>query len=93
MVLKQIVPLYLGDVVRLRKQHPCGSFEWIIVRTGVDTGLRCLTCGRRVLLPRMTTEKRIKTFVSRGPEAPESDLPRTSRELLSTGISLLEGPL
>lgn len=90
MPLKEIVPIYLGDVVRLRKPHPCGSYEWIVVRTGVDTGLRCLTCGRRVLIPRLTAEKRIKQFISRGPEAPESDLPRTGRNLLEPGSSLLD---
>jgi len=93
MVLKQAIPLFLGDVVRLRKPHPCGSYEGIIVRTGVDTGLRCLTCGRRVLIARMTAEKRIKAFISRGPEAPESDIPRTGRELLRTGASLLDAAL
>ncbi len=70
MVLKEPVPFYIDDVVRLRKPHPCGSHEWIVVRIGADIGLRCLTCGRRVLLPRRTLEKRLKTFVSRGPTAP-----------------------
>lgn len=70
MVLKEPVPFYIDDVVRLRKPHPCGSYEWLVVRIGADIGLRCLTCGRRVLLPRRTLEKRLKTFVSRGPTAP-----------------------
>ena len=56
--------LKIGDVVRLRKQHPCGGFEWDIVRIGADIGLRCLTCGRRVLLPRSKIEKRIKKILS-----------------------------
>ncbi|MEJ7838189.1 MAG: DUF951 domain-containing protein [Thermomicrobiales bacterium] len=90
MILKEVIPLFPGDVVRLRKQHPCGSYEWLIVRTGVDTGLRCLKCNRRIMLPRMTTEKRIKAFISRGPEAPDSDLPRTGRELLATGAALMD---
>ena len=60
----------LGDVVRLRKKHPCGGYEWEVVRLGADIGIRCLTCGRRVLLPRSTFEKRVKTFISRGPEPP-----------------------
>jgi hypothetical protein len=58
--------LEIGDIVRLRKQHPCGGFEWEITRVGADIGLRCLTCGRRVLLPRSKVEKRIKTVVSVG---------------------------
>ena len=56
--------LFVGDVVRLRKKHPCGGFEWQIVRIGADIGLRCLTCGRRVLVPRSKIEKRIKEVVS-----------------------------
>ncbi len=63
--------LYLDDVVRLRKPHPCGSTDWVVVRLGADIGLRCLGCGRRVLLPRRTLEKRLKLFVTRGPGHPE----------------------
>jgi hypothetical protein len=55
--------LRLGDVVRLKKQHPCGSFEWEITRLGADIGLRCQGCGRRVLLVRSKAEKRIKAVV------------------------------
>jgi hypothetical protein len=57
----------IGDVVRLRKPHPCGSHEWTVVRLGADIGLRCHGCGRKVLLPRRDLEKRLKSFVSRGP--------------------------
>lgn len=60
--------LYLQDVVRLRKPHPCGSFEWTIVRLGADIGLRCHGCNRKVLLPRRELEKRLKAFISRGPD-------------------------
>lgn len=60
--------LYLDDILRLRKPHPCGSTDWTVVRLGADIGLRCLGCERRVLLPRRTVEKRLKSFVSRGPE-------------------------
>jgi hypothetical protein len=59
--------IVIGDVVRLRKPHPCGSFEWTVVRLGADIGLRCLGCNRKVLLPRRELEKRLKTFVARGP--------------------------
>lgn len=58
--------LALNDRVRLRKPHPCGSYEWRVVRLGADIGLKCLGCGRRVLLPRSEVEKRIKVIVSRG---------------------------
>ena len=58
--------LHVGDIVRLKKKHPCGGFEWRIVRVGADIGLRCLTCERRVLVPRSKIEKRIKQVISKG---------------------------
>ena len=66
------VDLRLGDVLRLRKPHPCGSSDFVVVRLGADIGLRCELCGRRILLPRSLLERRIKTFVRRGhePELP-----------------------
>ncbi len=59
--------IVIGDVVRLRKPHPCGSYVWTVVRLGADIGLRCQGCDRKVLLPRRDLEKRLKSFVSRGP--------------------------
>jgi len=64
-----VVDFRMGDVLRLRKAHPCGGFQWEVVRLGADIGLRCLTCGRRVLLERSVLEKRLKAFQSRGAEA------------------------
>ena len=58
--------LGLNDQVRLRKPHPCGNTDWVVVRLGADIGLKCLGCGRRVLLPRSEVERRIKTILSRG---------------------------
>lgn len=64
----------MGDVVRLRKAHPCGRSDWEVVRLGADIRLRCLGCGRRVLLERRTLERRLKSFVSRGePADPEKE--------------------
>ena len=65
------VEFRMEDVLRLRKPHPCGGLEWRIVRVGADIRVECLTCKRRVLLPRRELEKRLKTFVSRGPALPE----------------------
>ncbi len=62
-----VLEVRLGDQVRLRKQHPCGGYDWEVVRLGADIGIRCLGCRRRVLLDRSTFEKRVKTFLSRGP--------------------------
>jgi hypothetical protein len=55
----------LGDVVRLRKVHPCGGYDWQVTRLGADIGIKCLKCGRRVLLERSVLERRIKEFISR----------------------------
>lgn len=59
--------LVIGDVVRLRKPHPCGAYVWTVVRLGADIGLRCQGCNRKVLLSRRELEKRLKTFIERGP--------------------------
>jgi hypothetical protein len=59
--------LRLDDVLRLRKPHPCGGYEWRVVRLGADIGLVCTTCGRRVLLSRRELAKRTKSYVARGP--------------------------
>ncbi|MGH2442878.1 MAG: DUF951 domain-containing protein [Chloroflexota bacterium] len=64
----EIVDFRIGDVVQLRKVHPCGGYQWDVVRLGADIGLHCRTCGRRVLLPRRTLERRMKKFVQRAPE-------------------------
>jgi len=61
--------LYLGDVVQMRKPHPCGSVQWQVVRTGADIGLLCLTCKRRVLLPRRQFARQAKKFIQRGTQA------------------------
>jgi len=61
-----VVDFHLEDVIRLRKPHPCGSYDWRVVRLGADIGLRCLKCQHRVLLPRSELERRLKAFVSRG---------------------------
>jgi hypothetical protein len=58
--------LYLGDLVRLRRRHPCGGDTWLIDRLGADIGLRCQTCDRHVLMERRTIERRLVEFVRRG---------------------------
>jgi hypothetical protein len=63
-----VLEIDLGDVVRLRKRHPCGGYDWEVVRLGADIGLRCLGCNRRVLLERAVLEKRLKQFLSRASE-------------------------
>ncbi len=58
--------LELGDVIRMRKPHPCGGYEWRVVRMGADIGLVCLTCSRRIMLDRRSLRNRMKTIVRKG---------------------------
>jgi hypothetical protein len=66
MTTRPVTELLLGDVVRLRKAHPCGSREWLVDRLGADIGLRCQGCRRHILLERRDLEARLTAFVSRG---------------------------
>lgn len=70
----------LGDVLRLRKPHACGGAEWAVVRLGADIGLRCLTCKRRVLLPRRELERRVKAVVRSGDAPPDGTSGAGARE-------------
>jgi hypothetical protein len=65
-VEKMVLDLRLGDVLRLKKPHACGSYEWLIVRLGADIGIKCLKCQHPVMLERTVLERRIKAFLSRG---------------------------
>jgi hypothetical protein len=69
MPARPALELFLGDVVRLRRAHPCGATEWLVDRLGADIGLRCQGCGRHVLLDRRVLETRLAAFVSRGDPA------------------------
>ena len=81
MSARPVLDVYLGDVVRLRRAHPCGSREWLVDRLGADIGLRCQGCGRHVLLERRLLETRLDGFVSRGdPELTAAGSPRTALE-------------
>lgn len=53
----------IGDIVKMKKSHPCGSDRWEITRTGIDFGLKCQGCGRYVLVPRPKFEKSVKEIV------------------------------
>ncbi len=55
--------LKLYDIVRLRKPHPCGSFEWKVLRIGADIRLECLGCGRLVMLSRRKLAQRVKSII------------------------------
>jgi hypothetical protein len=69
MTPRPVLDVLLGDVVRLRRAHPCGGTDWLVDRLGADIGLRCRTCGRHVLLERRALEQRLVEFVARGDRA------------------------
>ncbi|NPV26769.1 MAG: DUF951 domain-containing protein [Firmicutes bacterium] len=56
----------LGDVVRMKKPHPCGGYEWEITRLGMDFRIKCVKCGRQVMIPRPKFEKSVKAIVRSG---------------------------
>jgi hypothetical protein len=64
-----VLEVRLGDRLELRKAHPCGGREWLVVRLGADIGLTCTTCSRRVLLERADLERRFQGWISRGDES------------------------
>jgi hypothetical protein len=63
------IHLELGDRLRLRKPHPCGGYDWVVVRLGADIGLRCEKCSHRVLLTRAEVERRTKQVLPRSTDA------------------------
>jgi len=52
--------IQIGDVVQMRKTHPCGNDRWRVYRVGADIGIRCLGCDRRLMLPRRKFERAVK---------------------------------
>ena len=53
----------LNDILEMKKQHPCGGKQFLVLRVGMDFKLRCTTCGREVMVPRAKTEKHIKKVI------------------------------
>ena len=54
---------YLGDIVQMKKQPPCGSYEWEVLRLGADIKIKCVGCGRLVMLPRSKFQKGVKKII------------------------------
>lgn len=54
--------IQLGDVLIMKKPHPCGEKHWLVLRTGADFRLRCMGCGHEVMVPRFKAEKNIRTI-------------------------------
>ena len=52
--------IQIGNIVKLKKQHPCGSHEWEVLRIGADFRITCMGCGHQIMIPRKTLEKSVK---------------------------------
>ena len=61
-----VMDLRIGDVLRLRRRHPCGGIDWDVVRLGADIGLECKKCRHKVLIDRPTLQRRILSVIERG---------------------------
>lgn len=57
--------LKVGDIIKMKKQHPCGNNSWEIIRTGMDIRLKCNGCGHQVMLPRKQVEKSFRGFINK----------------------------
>ena len=62
---RQCMEFQIGDVIKMKKPHPCGSSEWEILRVGMDFRLKCMGCGRQVMVSRKLVEKNFRGFVKK----------------------------
>ncbi|WP_066634153.1 DUF951 domain-containing protein [Desulfolucanica intricata] len=63
-----MIKYQVGDIVKLKKTHPCGGDHWEVMRTGIDFRIKCLKCGRVLMLPRPKFEKSVKAMVQKSEE-------------------------
>ena len=61
--MSEIIRMQVGDVLELKKPHPCGAFRFLVLRSGMDFKLRCCGCGREIMVPRIKVEKHIKSVI------------------------------
>jgi len=66
---KKKMDIRVGDIVTLKKPHPCGSSEWEILRTGQDFKIKCMGCGHQVMVARKQVEKNLKSFKRAGQDS------------------------
>ncbi len=71
--------IQVGDILKMKKQHPCGSREWEVLRVGADFRLKCMGCGHQIMIARRQAEKNIKAVVGRIGEISEKPLADQSR--------------
>ena len=55
--------IQIGDKLKMKKPHPCGSYEWEVLRVGIDFRLKCCGCGHMIMIPRKQAEKNIKSVI------------------------------
>ena len=55
--------IQVGDILKMKKQHPCGSSEWEVLRIGADFSLKCTGCGHQIMIPRVKAEKNVRGVV------------------------------
>lgn len=55
--------IQVGDILKMKKQHPCGSVEWEVLRIGADFRLKCAGCGHQIMIPRVKAEKNVRGVV------------------------------
>ncbi len=53
----------LGSIVTMKKEHPCGTNEWEIIRVGADIKIKCIACGRSIMMPRIEFNKKLKKVI------------------------------
>jgi hypothetical protein len=64
---------YIGDIVQMKKSHPCGTNRWEVLRVGIDFRIRCMGCDHMVMLPRTKFEKSVKKILERREEITGED--------------------
>lgn len=64
--MHNILNISTGDIIRLKKKHPCGSDQWLVLGTGVDFRMRCLGCQHEMLMERQIVERKLKGQVIKG---------------------------
>lgn len=55
--------IQVGDILKMKKQHPCGSAEWEVLRIGADFRLKCAGCGHQIMIPRVKAEKNVRGVI------------------------------
>lgn len=68
-----MIPLQVGDIIRLRKPHPCGSTDWKVMRTGMDFRIQCQGCQHQAWIPRVKLERQVKEILLKAGTPPETD--------------------